>query len=163
MLFLLLACAAPAEKADTAEPTGGSSLGGDGAADDTQSDTDPVDDTGGAAEFTHYMSVTAGTFTRATGEAAPCVGEAHLNHYPADGRLMGFCGCASDDDSLVLTGFIEATVTEGQIVGVWAAEDGDLSLSASVQGALDATTLHATLSGSAEGLAFDGVVDGTYP
>jgi hypothetical protein len=143
MLFLLLACASTAEKADTADATGGSSLGGGETADDTQSDTDPVDDTGGDADFTHYMSVTAG--------------------YPADGRLMGFCACASDDDRLVLTGFIEATVTEGQIVGSWAAEDGDQSLSATVQGALDATTLHATLSGNADWIAFTGEVDGTYP
>jgi len=163
MFFLLLACTSPAEKADTADATGGSSLGGGETADDTQSDTDPVDDTGGDADFTHYMSVTAGTFTTASGETVPCVGEAHLNHYPADGRLMGFCGCASDDDRLVLTGFIEATVTEGQIVGSWAAEDGDQSLSATVQGALDATTLHATLSGNADWIAFTGEVDGTYP
>lgn len=164
MLFLLLACAAPAEKADTAEPTGGSSLGGGDAADDTQSDTDPVDDTGGgAAEFTHYMSVTAGTITLPSGEAVPCVGEAHLNHYPADGRLMGFCGCASDDDSLVLTGFIEATVTEGQIVGIWEADGPEQILGVAVEGVLDATTLHATLSGSTDWIAFSGVVDGTYP
>ena len=154
-LYALLACSRPPQRSDSADSADSAA----DSADSADSAADSVDSSDSARTYVHYMSTTAGAFTLAGQAEVACAGEAHLNSYADDHTLMGFCACTSEA-GVVLGGFINGVVSDGQLTGTWAAESGSDAADIAVTGTIDDAALHATLSGSASWVQFAGAIEG---